>query len=230
MKPVCYGVSTLCQKEEVWQLSYQDEPDPIPEDMNRSVSVVKTRNMKNVFAALTNSLWPVPESVDYVLLKNVAYLENGKSITKQEILPGNIPVIAGGGSSPYNHKNFTHRGNCFTISKSGAYSCYVWWHSGPIWASDSIVVYSRDEFKFLTGYLYACVKSRQNEIYSRQQGTGQPHIYKKHIECIPIPVIPIDNQREMVKEFFEALEEFEAQKELLDTEHDRLLRVLREQL
>ena len=92
----------------------------------------------------------------------------------------------------------------FTISKSGAYSGYVWWHDNPIWASDSIVIKSKDESKFLTQYLYMCMKSKQDEIYNRQQGTGQPHIYIGHINNFPIPYISIKEQIAKFKSFKKA--------------------------
>ncbi|WP_419850123.1 restriction endonuclease subunit S [Candidatus Poriferisocius sp.] len=207
--------------------SNNSEPVQIQDELKRLISVVETRDLDNVFAALTNSLWHAPEDTECTLLRHVAVLENGKSITENDASPGSIPVIAGGKSSPYTHSEYTHKGNVFTVSKSGAYSGYVWWHSGPIWASDSIVIRSKDESEYLTSYLYACVKSRQNEIYTRQQGTGQPHIYRNHIEAIPIPAIPIENQRELVRDYLDALAEYEAQKELLDTEHERLLNAVR---
>ena len=123
-------------------------------------------------------------------------MNNGNTITEATTTEGNIPVIAGGrGTVAYMHGESNYPGNVFTLSKSGAYAGYVWWHNDPIWASDSIVVQSRDESKFLTRYLYMCLKSMQDPLYRRQQGTGQPHIYIEHIRDFPIPVISIDEQK-----------------------------------
>jgi len=44
-----------------------------------------------------------------------------------------------------------------------------------------------------------CLKAKQDEIYRRQQGTGQPHIYISHIQDFPIPVISIDEQKAKIK-------------------------------
>ena len=144
--------------------------------------------------------WDVDDQIDYVNLEDVAILTNGKTITGATTTEGNIPVIAGGrGTVPYTHGESNYPGNVFTLSKSGAYSGYVWWHNDPIWASDSIVVKSKDESKFLTRYLYMCLKSKQDEIYNRQQGTGQPHIYTSHIQDFPIPIISIDEQKAKIK-------------------------------
>ncbi len=203
--------------------SDSDNPARIPNELKSMVSIVRTDETSNVFAALTNSLWPIVDEADHIGLNEVAILENGTSITAKRTSSGDVPVIAGGRSSPYTHSEQTHAGNVFTVSKSGAYAGYVWWHSGPIWASDSITVYSRDESKFLTSFLYACVKGLQDEIYARQQGTGQPHIYKNHIETIPIPLISVEKQRELVQDFIDALDAYEAQKATLDAAHDHML-------
>ena len=61
-----------------------------------------------------------------------------------------------------------------------------------------MVVRSKNEQEFLSFYLYMCLKTRQDEIYSRQQGTGQPHIYEKHICNFPIPIISLEKQKQLV--------------------------------
>ena len=51
---------------------------------------------------------------------------------------------------------------------------------------------------YLTRYLYYCMKLKQEEIYDRQQGTGQPHIYISHIKNFPIPKIPVEEQHKIL--------------------------------
>ena len=79
-----------------------------------------------------------------------------------------------------------------TVSKSGHAAGYVWWHDEPIWASDSIAIRSKDEFRYLSLYLYLCLKAKQDEIYLRQQGTTLPHIYVKHIRDFPVACLGIE--------------------------------------
>ena len=170
----------------------------LPEELE--IGVVQVKNVQSETGFSLHENWKVSERTEYVNLEDVAILKNGKSITEETTTEGNIPVIAGGrGTVPYTHGESNYPGNLFTLSKSGAYSGYVWWHNDPIWASDSIVVQSKDESKFLTRYLYMCLKTKQDEIYRRQQGTGQPHIYISHIQDFPIPVISIDEQKSKIK-------------------------------
>ena len=150
--------------------------------------------------------WKVDKSIATVPLKEVAVIRNGTAITGAETCAGQYQVIAGGrGTVPYTHNESNADGNCFTISKSGAYSGYVWWHQNPIWSSDSLIVRSRSEEEYLSFYLYLCMKTKQNEIYDRQQGTGQPHIYSEHVEDFPIPAIPIESQKLLVANFYESM-------------------------
>ena len=170
----------------------------LPEDLE--IGVVQVKNVQSDRGFSLHEDWKVGDHTAYVNLEEVAILKNGKPITEETTTEGNIPVIAGGkGTVPYTHGESNYPGNLFTLSKSGAYSGYIWWHNDPIWASDSIVVQSKDESKFLTRYLYMCLKAKQDEIYRRQQGTGQPHIYISHIQDFPIPVISIDEQKAKIK-------------------------------
>lgn len=173
-------------------------PEILPE--NLKIGIVNVDNVQSESQFSLNANWKINDHTNYVSLSNVAILKNGTSITEAQTTEGDIPVIAGGrGTSPYTHGESNTPGNVFTVSKSGAYSGYVWWHNDPIWSSDSIIVRSRDESKFLTRYLYMCLKAKQDEIYDRQQGTGQPHIYTSHIQDFPIPVISIDEQKAKIK-------------------------------
>jgi len=162
--------------------------------------------------------WRIALESDVVLLDVVAEIINGRTITKAKTVEGQVPVIAGGRTPAYMHNTSNAEGGCFTVSKSGAYSGHVWWHEHPIWASDCMVVRSRNEEEYLTFYLFLCMKAKQEEIYARQQGTGQPHVYRKHIVNFPIPKCDIAEQwdkvgeaRELYRQSFDIKEQHEAE-------------------
>lgn len=137
-------------------------------------------------------------TINQLYNENLILLRKGKMITKAKVGKGNIPVIAGGKTSPYSHNKFTHRGNIITISSSGAYSGYIWYHSYPIWASDCNVLYSNNEKIILTKYLYHVLYDQQTEIYKLQHGTGQPHIYSSDLKNLLIPLPPLYIQQQIV--------------------------------
>ena len=166
------------------------------------ISVITVRNLASKESFNLHAAWKRSRTQRYVELQNVASIRNGQSITAATTTDGSVPVIAGGrGTSPYTHGEHNAEGRVFTISKSGAYSGYVWWHDDPIWASDCIVVKSKDEDIYLTRYLYMCMALKQDEIYARQQGTGQPHIYISHIRDFPVPVMSIQEQHALLREY-----------------------------
>ena len=140
-------------------------------------------------------------------LKHLAYLLKGQSITSNEIEKGDYPVIAGGQISPYTHNRHNFKGNVITISASGAYSGYVWYHNYPIFASDCTVVFSKEESEITTLYLSEILKLKQKEIYKLQQGAGQPHVYARDLEKINIPIPSLQKQKDITNKITAIREE-----------------------
>lgn len=132
-------------------------------------------------------------------LHAIANVSKGQSITSSEVIAGNYPVIAGGQSSPYSHNEFNQEKNVITVSASGAYSGFVWYHDYKIFASDCSVIRSKNENQVMTEYLAEILKLKQSEIYKLQQGAGQPHVYPSDLEKLLIPIPDsIAKQKEIV--------------------------------
>lgn len=129
-------------------------------------------------------------------LFKLAHVNKGQSITSDIIVAGEYPVIAGGQSSPYAHNTANYKGNVITVSASGAYAGFVWYHDYPIFASDCSVIQSKNEKVLNTLYLAELLKTKQKEIYNLQQGAGQPHVYSRDLmlQNIPLPAIEKQNQ------------------------------------
>src|SRR5690606_38026676 len=123
----------------------------------------------------------------------------GQSITSDKIISGEYPVIAGGQTSPYSHNQFNFEGDIITISASGAYSGYVWYHNYSIFASDCTVVFAKNENEISTIFLSEILKLKQQEIYNLQQGAGQPHVYARDLAMLNIPVPSISKQAEIIQ-------------------------------
>ncbi|MCI7353998.1 MAG: restriction endonuclease subunit S [[Actinobacillus] rossii] len=133
-----------------------------------------------------------------VPLGKIATLDKGTSLNSGSVIDGDYPVIAGGQTSPYNHYVYNFSGENITVSASGAYSGYVWFHDYPIFASDCTVVKGKDEQEILTKFLYEVMKLKQEEIYRLRKGAVQPHVYAVDLEKIQIPLPPLDKQRAIV--------------------------------
>lgn len=150
---------------------------------------------------------------DLILIKEIAKIQKGQSITKDTIVSGIYPVIAGGQTSPYSINSYNENGNVITVSASGAYAGYVWYHKSKIFASDCSVVKSFDENIITTLFLFEMLKAKQNYIYSLQQGAGQPHIYARDIEQIKIPLPSIKIQNKIVSHIQQLRDESKALKD-----------------
>lgn len=152
----------------------------------------------------------------------IIFQDKGDIITKQKaIIDGKIPVIAGGVKSPYNHNISNYEGNIITISSSGS-AGYVSYHNNPIWASDCIVIKSLDEDILNTKYLYYCLKSQQEFIYSKISGATIKHIYWDDLKKINIPIVSINNQLQKVEELENYEKIIKSSKDIIKNYKDRL--------
>lgn len=130
-------------------------------------------------------------------LFEIASIQKGQSITSSDVISGNYPVIAGGKTSPYTHNQYNYKDETITVSASGAYSGYVWYHDYPIFASDCSVVKVKDP---LVQHLYLAelLKVKQKEIYYLQKGAGQPHVYPSDLAKLKIAIPPLSIQEEII--------------------------------
>ncbi|WP_143821608.1 restriction endonuclease subunit S, partial [Moraxella caviae] len=130
-------------------------------------------------------------------LDKLAFLQKGQSITSDDVIEGDYPVIAGGQTSPYNHHSYNHSGNVITVSASGS-AGYVWYHDYPIFASDCTMIFSKNEDEILTEFLAEILKLKQQEIYRLAKGGVQVHVYAKDLALLQIPVPDLATQQKII--------------------------------
>jgi type I restriction enzyme S subunit len=110
-------------------------------------------------------------------------IEKGQLITRKTLLPGEIPVIAGGKEPAYHHAVANRTGRTITISASGANAGYVALYNEPIFASDCSTI-SESE-RHCLDFVYYHLLHLQQDIYELQTGGAQPHIHAKDLKPIP---------------------------------------------
>lgn len=123
---------------------------------------------------------------------DIAEIQKGTSFTSKDLVPGDVPVIAGGREPPYYHKYFNRPPNTITVSASGD-AGYVSFHRDPIFASDCITVRPKPEV-LVTKYTYYFLKHNQNNIYRLRTGSALPHVYRKDIARFKIILPPLEEQ------------------------------------
>ena len=143
------------------------------------------------------SVW---KSSHIISLSEIATIQKGTSITKEKVINGDIPVIAGGKDIAYYHNVANREGNIITISASGANAGFINYFANPIFASDCCTVKSKDEDIISTKLIYIFLQRIQPLIYELQKGQAQPHVYKDDVAKIKIPILSKKIQNKIIEE------------------------------
>ena len=166
----------------------------------------------------------LPEGWTPSQLGQLAEFKRGKTITKKDVIDGDIPVVAGGLEPAYycNKSNTAER--VITISGSGANAGFTRMYFEKVWASDcSFVDASATPFLH---FVYCYLKDNKTTIDNMQKGAAQPHVYAKDINslglCIPIESI-LKSFEGKISKYFDSISSLQSQLRLLTEARDRLL-------
>ena len=172
----------------------------------------------------TNIIDGVPKGWTPSQLGQLAEFKRGKTITKKDVIDGDIPVVAGGLEPAYycNKSNTAER--VITISGSGANAGFTRMYFEKVWASDcSFVDVSVTPFLH---FVYCYLKDNKTTIDNMQKGAAQPHVYAKDINslglCIPIESI-LKSFEGKISKYFDSISSLQSQLRLLAEARDRLL-------
>lgn len=120
----------------------------------------------------------------------------GTSITAAEVERGDVPVVAGGKSPAYFHDRSNRNGPCVTVSASGANAGYVAYWDSEIFASDCCTIEARDPV--LLKFAYFFLKAHSFLLFQEAYGQAQPHVYRRQILGVHIPVCSSSRQKDVV--------------------------------
>ena len=154
--------------------------------------------------ALTEAL--CPEGVEYKKLGEICEFKRGQTITKKDVVKGNVPVIAGGREPAYYHNAANRTGETIAVAGSGAYAGFVSYWMAPVFLSDSFSVHP-DGSLLSVKYVYYFLKSIQGKIYATKKGSGVPHVHGSFIAKFLIPLPPLSEQKRLaaILDRFDAL-------------------------
>jgi len=143
----------------------------------------------------------IPEGWDKGKFGDIVQVKKGKNITKETIIEGNIPVVAGGIEPAYFHNQANVEGPVVTISASGANAGYMNLSYSDIWASDcSYINAAATPFVF---YCYLLLKTKDQQIDNLKKGSAQPHVYPKDLMDLKVTIAP----ENLVEKFEEKIEQ-----------------------
>ena len=136
----------------------------------------------------------VPEGWQRMRLGDVAEVRKGESFTSRNLVPGDIPVIAGGTSPAYYHAYSNRSPGVITVSASGANAGFVAYHKTPIFATDCSTIQGKGQ-KAANSFIFHFLKNIQEMIYYRRRGSAQPHVYPEDLAALHILLPPLPEQR-----------------------------------
>ena len=81
-----------------------------------------------------------PNGVEHKSLNEVSEMKRGTSITKKDIVEGEIPVVSGGREPAYYCDKYNRDGETITVAGSGAGAGYVQYWTKPIFVCDAFSI------------------------------------------------------------------------------------------
>lgn len=166
----------------------------------------------------------VPEGWTWGTLADIAVFRRGKTITKNQVKAGIIPVVAGGLEPAYYHDTPNTNAPVVTVSGSGANAGFTRMYHTKVWASDCSYIdaaVTKD-----TAWVYCFLKGNKASIDAMQKGVAQPHVYAKDINAMKA-LFPDDKLMEQFRVIadlmFTRIGKLDMQIERLAEARDRLL-------
>lgn len=148
----------------------------------------------------------------------------GKSLQSRNMQNGAVPVVSGGLQPAGYHNESNTKAPVLTVSASGANAGFVALWNEPVWSADSSFIDATITNNVY--FYYVFMKTHQDVIYGMQTGSGQPHIYPKHIELLEIPDVPqegLDKFNDLVSPNFQQIERNKKEIQTLTALRDTLL-------
>ena len=124
----------------------------------------------------------VPEGWAWGTLADIALFKRGKTITKDQVKAGLIPVVAGGLEPAYYHDTPNTNVPVVTVSGSGANAGFTRMYHTKVWASDCSYIDAAVTKN--TAWVYCFLKGNKASIDAMQKGAAQPHVYAKDLNAM----------------------------------------------
>jgi type I restriction enzyme S subunit len=169
-------------------------------------------------------LGEIPEGWEAARLGDLIDIRKGKNITRKEIVPGPVPVVAAGLEPAYYHDTANTLHPVVTVSASGANAGYVCLYHEDVWASDCSVIDSTTTPHVY--FYYLLLKERQTEVTRLQRGSAQPHVYPVDLmglDALEVPVATLASFHEQTAPLFHLIRNLTLKSSVLRCSRDLLL-------
>ena len=126
----------------------------------------------------------------------VCSIDQGNSLTKNDMVNGEYNVI-GGGKIIGTHNKKNRDGNDFTLTRVGDIN--INYMNSSYYLTDNGFSLKSIQKEVMTKYVYYLLKNNIDIIQNSYRGTAQKVISKTNLRAIKIPIPPLNRQQEIVK-------------------------------
>ena len=144
-----------------------------------------------------------PDGVEFSSVGKYFEIKTGKGITKQvSIENGQYPIISGGKDPMGYYDKKNREANITTISRVGANAGFVNFITTDFYLNDkcfSVIPFHQYENLFIAKFVFYYLKSIEPKIVELQSEGGVPTINTEKVSRLPIPILPILIQEEIVR-------------------------------
>ncbi|MGX7202094.1 hypothetical protein BCR22_03480 [Enterococcus plantarum] len=195
------------------KLVKQNSTDEPACDLIGEIQEKRTKGEKLVSSFIEKEIpYHIPENWEWVCLKDVMNLLNGRAYKKHELLSNSTltPVLRVGNF--FTNKSWYYSDLVLSDNKYAESGdlLYAWSASfGPkIWNGGKVIyhyhIWKLELFEVkMKEYIYYFLKENKNEIKKNSNGSTMIHITKEKMENLPIPLPPLNEQKRIVKKIEE---------------------------
>ena len=142
----------------------------------------------------------LPNDVEFKSLRELlGPITRGKRLTKTNLAEdGSIPVFHGGLNPIGYHDKSNTPGETVMVINTGASSGSVGWATTPFWCSDGCFALPQSK-EFSSRYIYHYASLKEQFFMDKVRKAGIPTLAAESVYSLPIPVLPMAKQLEIVE-------------------------------
>ena len=191
------AVSDKIIKNHMLPLPSLEEQERIVAVLDEVKSVIEAQERQlSLLDELTSSLFEyyIQNSTDlhFVDFNTLLKVKSGSFLPAKSQDGGEHPVYGGNGING-SHSQYTLEEPHIIIGRVGAYCGAIHYTKPKSWVTDNALIVTHVSEEYTYSYLLKALSSLNLNQYSNQ--SGQPSISAKRLKDVPIPIIPIDEQK-----------------------------------
>ncbi|PAF55331.1 restriction endonuclease subunit S [Mycoplasmopsis agassizii] len=138
------------------------------------------------------------ENVEFLKLSEIAKINSGVELTKDNMKDDYPYPVMGGGYKPTGRYYDYNSESGIAIAKDGVYAGFVNWIDTNFWCTGHCYTVKSSSEKTTNKFLFYYLKSKEYEIKGQKIGSAIPSIYKDILNKIIIPLPSLEEQNRIV--------------------------------